>query len=536
MKNAIILNQLKIEYNADLSNMKGIIAHSLRVKKEDIYDFEILKKSIDARKKPDIYYIYKVRVIFEENKSHLISKVLKNNNVTEDNLVEYVIPQAGDVSLNKPPVIIGMGPAGLFAGYILAQAGFKPIVLERGRDVASRHEDVTHFWETGELNPESNVQFGEGGAGTFSDGKLNTLVKDKFGRNSYVLHTFYKFGASENILYDAKPHIGTDVLMQVVANMRNEIIRLGGQVLFESKVSGMDFDETHNLKGLYYNDSKYIATDVAILAIGHSARDTFRMLHDLDIDMKAKEFAVGFRVEHPQSMIDISQYGKEYKDLPVANYKLTANLDNSRGVYSFCMCPGGYVVNASSVSHKLAINGMSYSDRASGNANSAIIISVGEKDYDMSDPLAGVLFQEELETKAYELGQGRIPQQLFGDFEENVVSTSYGEFESKVCKNTCFANLRQLLSDEMNESFIEAMHRFGRKIHGFDRADAIMSGIESRTSSPVRITRDESFESNFKGLYPCGEGAGYAGGIMSAAMDGMKVAEKIIEKYKVNYE
>ncbi|MBQ4300403.1 MAG: FAD-dependent oxidoreductase, partial [Lachnospiraceae bacterium] len=336
MKNAIILNQLKIEYNADISNMKGIIAHSLRVKKEDIYDFEILKKSIDARKKPDIYYIYKVRVIFEENKSHLISKVLKNSNVTEDNLVEYVIPQAGDVSLNKPPVIIGMGPAGLFAGYILAQAGFKPIVLERGRDVASRHEDVTHFWETGELNPESNVQFGEGGAGTFSDGKLNTLVKDKFGRNSYVLHTFYKFGASENILYDAKPHIGTDVLMQVVANMRNEIIRLGGQVLFESKVSGLDFDEAHNLQGLYYNESNYIATDVAILAIGHSARDTFRMLHDLDIDMKAKEFAVGFRVEHPQSMIDISQYGKEYKDLPVANYKLTANLDNSRGVYSFC--------------------------------------------------------------------------------------------------------------------------------------------------------------------------------------------------------
>ena len=351
-----------------------------------------------------------------------------------------------------------------------------------------------------------------------------------------MLHTFYKFGASENILYDAKPHIGTDVLMQVVANMRNEIIKLGGQVLFESKVSGMDFDETHNLKGLYYNDSNYVATDVAILAIGHSARDTFRMLHDLDIDMKAKEFAVGFRVEHPQSMIDISQYGKEYKDLPVANYKLTANLDNSRGVYSFCMCPGGYVVNASSVSHKLAINGMSYSDRASGNANSAIIISVGEKDYDMSDPLAGVLFQEELEIKAYELGQGRIPQQLFGDFEENVISTSYGEFESKVCKNTCFANLRQLLSDEMNESFIEAMHRFGRKIHGFDRADAIMSGIESRTSSPVRITRDESFDSNIKGLYPCGEGAGYAGGIMSAAMDGMKVAEKIIEKYKVNYE
>ena len=376
------------------------------------------------------------------------------------------------------------------------------------------------------------MQFGEGGAGTFSDGKLNTLVKDPLGRSRFVLDTFVSFGAPEKITYENKPHIGTDILSKVIAAMREEILHLGGTFEFESCVTDIRV-ENQKIKAVEINHNTWMETEVCVLALGHSARDTFEMLHKTGLFMEPKAFAVGFRVEHPQRDINRSQYGEKYAELlEAAPYKVTANLANGRGVYSFCMCPGGYVVNASSEEKRLAVNGMSYSDRGSKNANSAIIVSVTPDDFDGTDALSGVEFQRRLEEKAFALGNGKIPQQLFGDYCENKKSTAYGTFSSETRGETAFANLRGLFSDEMEQSFIEGMHSFAKHIPEFDRNDAILSGVESRTSSPVRIRRDEAFEANIRGIYPCGEGAGYAGGITSAAMDGMKVAEAVIRKYQ----
>ena len=433
-----------------------------------------------------------------------------------------------------------MGPAGLFCALLLSRAGYAPILIERGRAVEDRQKDVENFWRTGCLNPESNVQFGEGGAGTFSDGKLNTLTKDKTGRNQFVLETFVEFGAPEQILWDAKPHIGTDILQKVIQNMRKEILRLGGLVYFETKFESF-VEKDGALQAITISQpgmpALSIDTQVAVLALGHSARDTFRMLHAHGIAMAAKEFAVGFRVEHPQQMIQEAQYGKNPPEfLSAAPYKMATKLQNGRGVYSFCMCPGGYVVNASSMEGHLAINGMSYAARDAKNANSAIVVSVGAGEYALDDPMGAIDFQMQLEKKAYELGKGAIPQQLYGDFCQNKKSQSYGEFSSVIKGDTQFANLRDLFSEDINTSFMEGMRLFGKKMAGFDREDAILSGVESRTSSPIRIERDMSLNANITGLYPCGEGAGYAGGITSAAMDGMKVAEEIIRKYRVNYE
>ena len=433
-----------------------------------------------------------------------------------------------------------MGPAGLFCGLALARKGYRPLILERGEDVDARTARVAKFWKTGELDPSSNVQFGEGGAGTFSDGKLNTLVKDTFGRNREVLRILTEFGADPSICYANKPHIGTDVLSHIVKSIRKEIESLGGQARFLSQVT--DFEITDGkLTAVTVNNTERIPVQAAVAAIGHSARDTFETLYTKQVSMEAKPFAVGFRIQHPQAMINESQYGMaECKELGPASYKLTAQTSYGRGVYSFCMCPGGYVVNASSEKNRLAVNGMSYHDRAGENANSALIVTVNPEDFSHEaksreevHPLAGIHFQRELEEKAYEAGKGKIPIQLYGDFKNGKISEKFDEVQPAFCGEYQFADLRKILPEELSEAFVEGMESFGRKIKGFDRPDAILAGVESRTSSPVRIPRGETLESSIKGLYPCGEGAGYAGGITSAAMDGLKVAEEIIRRYKL---
>ena len=524
--NMIRINQIKLPIEHEKSALTGKIVRALKISKEQIKEYEIVKKSIDARKKPELSLVYSVNVTVEHEEKVL--KHLHDRNVTPIIPKEYQILKI-NYETTEPvrPVIVGAGPAGLFCAYALVLAGLKPLVLERGKKVEDRTKDVLKFWETGVIDPSSNVQFGEGGAGTFSDGKLNTLVKDPIGRNRFVLETFVKFGAPEKILYENKPHIGTDILSVVIANMRNFMMEHGAMFRFETCVTDFRFEQGC-LRALELNHAEWIDATTCVLAIGHSARDTFEVLHRHQFEMEAKSFAVGFRVEHPQEMMNKTQYGNLYWDkLPAAPYKVTANLENGRGVYSFCMCPGGYVVNASSMEGHLAVNGMSYSDRSSKNANSAIIVSVTPDDFPGVGPLSGVAFQMELEKKAYELCKGKIPQQLFGDYCKNQASTSYGAFSSMTRGEHAFCNLRGLLSEEMETSFIEGMHHFSKAIKDFDREDAILSGIESRTSSPVRITRDANFMANYKGVYPCGEGAGYAGGITSAAMDGLKVAEAI---------
>lgn len=535
----IRINQLKIKTGHTKEQLLKKAADLLRVPVADILDMQIVRQSIDARKKPEIYYSYTVDVkVFKEEK--ILQALRKKRSQTGASQVEavtpvtYCFPKCHSQKPKQSPVIVGMGPAGLFCGYFLALHGYRPIILERGKDVDARQKDVEAFWESGVLNPASNVQFGEGGAGTFSDGKLNTLVKDKSGRNRAVLETFVKFGAKESILYDAKPHIGTDVLAKVVKAMREEIISLGGQVRFESQVTEL-LIESGEVTGVVINGQEELVCKQLVLAIGHSARDTFSMLYEKQIPMEAKAFAVGFRVEHPQSMINESQYGTmETGELGAAPYKVTAKTSVGRGVYSFCMCPGGYVVNASSEEGHLSVNGMSYSGRDGKNANSAIIVSVTPEDFGTTHPLGGIAFQRELEKRAYELADGKIPVQKYGDFKKNATGTFLDDaleeddiIEPQNKGLYQWADLTGILPGECNQAFVEGMETFGRQIKGFNRPDAVLSGVESRTSSPVRICRDESLQSVIKGLYPCGEGAGYAGGITSAAMDGIRVAEAV---------
>ena len=538
----IRINQINCKAEAQISEkqLQKKAAEALKLRPEDILSLKIVRRSIDARHKPDIFYSYVLDVTVKQEE-----KVLKRAKTKQASIVKpitYTFPQGGFFPAgSNRPVIIGTGPAGLFCGYYLAKAGLRPILLERGKDVDSRTKDVEQFWQDGVLLPGSNVQFGEGGAGTFSDGKLNTLVKDKDGRGHAVLETFVRFGAPKSILYDAKPHIGTDVLRRVVKGMRQEIEAMGGEVLFRSQVTDFKL-EKGRITGVVINEKEMLPCSQVVLAIGHSARDTFAMLYEHGADMEAKAFAVGLRVEHPQSMINLSQYGIEDAGfLGAAPYKVTAQTSVGRGIYSFCMCPGGYVVNASSEPGKLAVNGMSYSGRDGRNANSAIIVAVTPKDFGSDHPLAGVAFQRRLEEKAYELGNGRIPVQRYGDFKDKVLGslgqqTDTEDFSEEYTDTTLtpqnkgawiYADVSQILPAECNQAFVEGMTHFGKLIPGFDRRDTLLSGVESRTSSPLRIRRDETLESNIKGLYPCGEGAGYAGGITSAAMDGLKVAEKL---------
>ncbi len=526
----IRINQIKMPIAHTEEQLLSKVAKLLKLNINQIKKLEIQKKSIDARKKPELCIVYSVNVLVD-NETAILKKV-NNNNIMSIKEKHYEVAITGTEYLKHRPVIVGAGPAGLFCAYLLTQMGYCPILIERGKKIEERQEDVEKFWKTGVLDTNSNVQFGEGGAGTFSDGKLNTVVKDPAGRNLFVLETFVKFGAQEEILYDSKPHIGTDILCDVIANMREEIIKSGGEIRFNTCMSDLRIQDG-KLTGIQLNHDEWMDTEVCVLALGHSARDTFEMLFSHGLSMSPKSFAVGFRVEHPQREMNLNQYGEIYADkLPAAPYKVTANLNNGRGVYSFCMCPGGYVVNASSEKGKVAVNGMSYSARDSKNANSAIIVSVTPEDFGADDALAGVRFQQNLEAKTFALAQGRIPQQLFGDYCENKISEKYGAYESETRGESAFANLRGLLSEEVEQTFMEGMHIFAKAIPGFDRKDAILSAIESRTSSPVRISRDEEFSSNVDGIYPCGEGAGYAGGITSAAMDGLKVAEAIMKKYK----
>lgn len=531
----IRIQQLTLPITHTEEQLLQKLAKALRIKTDAVREYKIRKQSVDARKKHNVVFVYTIDVDVKNEAD--ILRWVKGTHICRAKDVLYQFPQTGEMPLQHPPVIIGSGPAGLFCAYLLAEHGFCPLILERGKPVEERTREVGQFWQQNILNTSTNVQFGEGGAGTFSDGKLNTLVKDVKGRNQKVLEIFIRHGAPEAISYQAKPHIGTDVLKTVIQDMRRQIEAWGGTYLFDTCVTDMEFSNESLCALICENqvtrEISRIGTDVSVLAIGHSARDTFAMLKDCGFQMEAKAFAVGLRVEHPQSMISENQYGKEAAAiLGAAPYKVTANLENGRGVYSFCMCPGGYVVNASSEEKHLAVNGMSYSGRDGKNANSAIIVTVTQEDFPKDGALAGVEFQRSLEKKAYELGKGKVPQQLFGDFEQKQISVGYGSFSSEIKGLHTFGALHELFPKEIYDSFCQGMHKFSRYIPGFDRKDAILSGVESRTSSPVRITRGESLESNKRGVYPCGEGAGYAGGIMSAAMDGMKIAEAIAKKYK----
>lgn len=547
----IRINQVKMRTGHTPEQLKKKAAEVLRIPVGAIKNITICRQSVDARKKPEIFYSYTLDVQVDGEEKilrNLHKKKQLRDQVQQVTVQKYQFPMLGEATQKHPTVIVGTGPAGLFCGYYLALHGYRPILLERGKDVEARQRDVEAFWNGEDFHPSSNVQFGEGGAGTFSDGKLNTLVKDKDGRNKEVLETFVKFGAKESILYEAKPHIGTDVLCNVVKNMREEIIRLGGQVRFECRMNDVLLSD-NKVIGVKVNDGEIIDCEQLVLAIGHSARDTFEMLYDKQIPMEAKAFAVGFRVEHPQTMINLSQYGcEDAGELGAAAYKVTAKTSLDRGVYSFCMCPGGYVVNASSEEGRTAVNGMSYSGRDGANANSAIIVAVTPKDFGSEHPLAGIGFQRELEERAFRQGQGKIPAQRYGIFKECVerdlpqeeLPAEWQEKRFKMeqegfapnCKGEMiWADVSRILPKECNQAFVEGMSTFARQIEGFDRQDAVLLGVESRTSSPVRIHRDELMQSEVRGIYPCGEGAGYAGGITSAAMDGIRVAEAIASKF-----
>jgi hypothetical protein len=486
-----------------------------------IREYKIVKESIDARDKGDIRFVYTVDFDVEQRqgarKITLKPDPKKNLSIAPD--MSYKAPKPGVRELKHRPVIAGFGPCGIFCALILAQQGYRPIVLERGKCVSERAEDVQNFWNGGALNPESNVQFGEGGAGTFSDGKLTTGIKDP--RIHKVLSEFVSAGAPEEILYKNKPHIGTDLLRDVVANIREEIIRLGGEIRFSSKLVGIDAP-SGKIKAIKAEDvltgeSYTLETENLVLAIGHSARDTFRYAHELGIQMSAKPFSIGVRIEHPQKMVDEAQYGKT-KGLPPAEYKLSHRCENGRGVYTFCMCPGGEVIMSSSQEGGVVTNGMSNHKRDSGTANSGLLVDVRVSDFDGDDALAGVEFQEKYERLAYKNSGGRytFPKTCWSKFRD-------GDKDAKAVIDS--------LPSFAVESIREAMPYLGRKLKGFDDDNAVMKAVETRSSSPVRFFRDDNLQGSIKGLYPAGEGAGYAGGITSAACDGIKVAEKIIEEF-----
>lgn len=516
----IRISDIKIGLDDTESDLRKKVLKQLGVK--SVKSFEISKKSVDARRKPDIYYVYSVDVEVDNEKN--IAGKLKNAQIIKKK--PYVFPK-GEAT-EKPVVVVGTGPAGLMCALTLAQNGYKVIMLERGKCVEERMKDVSRFWETGVLNTESNVQFGEGGAGTFSDGKLTTGIKDF--RIQKVLMEFYAHGAPKEILYYSKPHVGTDNLSQMVASMRKEIIRLGGEVRFENKLVNIKTSNGRVRAAMVESaDGVYdIETDNIVLAIGHSARDTLIMLQKISMDMEQKSFSVGARIEHRQKMINKSQYGREDKHLPAADYKLSVHLESGRGVYTFCMCPGGSVVASASEEGGVVTNGMSCFARDGENANSALLVNVTPDDFNSDDPLAGMYFQREIEKRAFEEGGGdyRAPAQRVGDF----IGKDGGGDEIKPTykPNVKWTSMDKIFPGFITESMREAILRLDNKLHGFADPNAVLTAPETRSSSPVRLLRDKkTMQSNIKGVYPCGEGAGYAGGIMSAAIDGIKVAEMI---------
>ena len=513
------------EYSRE--NLKNNIAKKIKCQLKDIKEVIIIKQSLDARKKENINYVFEVDIKIN-NEKKILKKYKNNSNISETPSEKYIYPKRNNKELKKSPIIVGSGPAGLFCAYILAELGYKPIIIERGEKLEDRIKTVENFWLTGELNENSNVQFGEGGAGTFSDGKLNTLTKDKDNRQKKVLEIFSSMGANSEIKYIYNPHIGTDILRKVIKNMRNKIIEMGGTFHYNSALTDI-IVKNNSIVAIKVNNDKIIETDIIALAIGHSARDTFEMLQQKGIKIEPKPFAIGIRIQHPQELINISQYGEKHKLLPPASYKLTYQTKEKRGVYTFCMCPGGYVVNASSEKGRLAINGMSNYKRDTENANSAIVVTVSQKDYG-NNALDGMNYQRKLEEKMYQIANGKIPIQTIKDFYKNKKTQVLGGVRPIVKGEYQLSNLNEALPKYLADSIKEALPEFSKKIGYFNMEDALLAGIESRTSSPVRIPRDENYESNIKGIYPCGEGAGYAGGITTSAIDGIKVAEQIIKK------
>ncbi|MGL4588683.1 MAG: NAD(P)/FAD-dependent oxidoreductase [Mycoplasmatales bacterium] len=520
-----------------ISNIKLSVTHSVPeletklkkiLKTNKLGAYSIYKQSIDARKKDDVKFVYTIDVEVENE-----LKYIGVPNITEATPYVFEIPK---VTSNKQVVVVGTGPAGLFSALTLIKAGIKPLIIERGKQVEGRLKDVEKFWEDGTLLLESNVQFGEGGAGTFSDGKLTTGIKDK--RLRFVLNELIAAGAPKEIGYNAKPHIGTDYLITVVRNIREYIKAQGGTFLFEHKLTNICTADAQRVKqievlNLQTNETSQIEVDYLVLAIGHSSRDTFEMLYEVGVEMEAKPFSVGVRIEHPQSLIDNQQYGQAACHLPAADYKLATHHDNNRSAYTFCMCPGGIVVGASSEAEMVVTNGMSYYSRALENANSALLVGIEPSDYGSSHPLAGMYFQRTLEQKAFILGGSNYnaPIQLVGDFLKNQKSTKLGQVIPSYSPGVNFANLHELFPEFIITTLKEAIIAMERKIPGFAMDDAVLTAVESRTSSPIRFTRDpRTLQTNINGIIPCGEGCGFAGGIISSAVDGIKCAQAIISE------